>query len=151
MSDPNNKLLPAELLLVENDPREIASARNALREGKIKNRLNVVSGGREAMEYLRQEGEFSDARRPDVILFDFSLVKAGGRNFYSEIKADPRLNCIPLVFLMITSAQQDILNTWTDYGKHFIVKPVDYCQLVTVLRSLENYWLTLVRTSEAGC
>jgi chemotaxis family two-component system response regulator Rcp1 len=134
-----------EILLVEDNPGDARLTREALREGKVVNRLSVVTDGVEALKFLRQEGSYQEAARPDLILLDLNLPKKDGREVLSEIKQDPSLRSIPVVVLTTSKAERDILVTYDLHANCYIIKPVDLDQFLTVARSIEDFWLSIVR------
>ena len=136
---------PIEILLVEDNPGDIRLTREGLKEGRIFNNLSVVEDGVEAMAFLRRKGEYADAPHPDLILLDLNLPKKDGREVLKEIKSDPKLRRIPVVILTTSRAQEDIMDTYDQHANCYITKPVDFDQFVNVVKSIENFWLTIVR------
>ncbi len=134
-----------EILLVEDNPGDARLTKEALREGKVLNRLNVVGDGVEAMKFLRQENPYREAARPDLILLDLNLPRKDVREVLSEIKQDPSLRSIPVVVLTTSKAERDILQTYDLHANCYIIKPVDLDQFLTVARSIEDFWLSIVR------
>jgi CheY-like chemotaxis protein len=140
---------PIEILLVEDNPGDARLAIEALREAKVGNRLNVVQDGVEAVAFLRREGEYAGAPRPDLILLDLNLPKKDGREVLAEIKADGDLKRIPVVVLTTSKAEQDILKMYELHANCYITKPVDLDQFMNVVRSIEEFWLTVVKLPTA--
>jgi len=136
---------PVEILLVEDNPGDVRLTIEALRESKLQNQLNVARDGVEALAFLRREGAFSDAVRPDLIVLDLNLPKKDGREVLAEIKADPALRTIPVVILTTSRAERDVLQSYELQANCYITKPVDLEQFMTVVRSIEDFWLTIVR------
>ena len=136
---------PVEILLIEDNPGDVRLTREAFKEGKVNNNLNVVKDGVEAMAFLRQENKYADAPRPDVILLDLNLPRKDGREVLAEIKQDPNLKRIPVVILTTSQAEQDILKTYNLYANCYITKPVDLEQFITVVRSIKTFWLSVVK------
>lgn len=136
---------PIEILLVEDNPGDQDLTRNALQRAKVRNSLHIVEDGEEAMEFLHQEGEYANAPRPDVILLDLNLPRMDGREVLEEIKKDPNLMDIPVVVLTTSSAEQDILRSYRLHANCYITKPVDLEQFIEVVRSIQNFWLTVVK------
>jgi chemotaxis family two-component system response regulator Rcp1 len=136
---------PAELLLVEDNPGDVRLTMEALKEAKVINNLSVVRDGEEAMEVLRQQGKYANAPRPDLVLLDLNLPKKGGLEVLAEIKQDPELKQIPVVVLTTSQAEQDVLRTYELHANCYIVKPVDLNQFVSVVQSVENFWLAVVK------
>jgi two-component system, chemotaxis family, response regulator Rcp1 len=136
---------PIEILLVEDNPADVRLTEEALREGKVRNRLSVARDGVEAIRFLKREGEFAAAPRPDLILLDLNLPKKDGRQVLAEIKANDDLKLIPVVVLTTSSAELDILKSYALHANCYITKPVDLDQFVSVVKSIDNFWLTVVR------
>ncbi len=134
-----------EILLVEDNPGDVRLTEEALREGKVKNRLHVARDGVEAIEFLRRRGKFADAARPDLVLLDLNLPRMDGREVLAEIKNDPDLKTLPVVVLTTSSAEADILRTYSLHANCYIQKPVDLDQFVQVVKSIDDFWLTVVR------
>lgn len=136
---------PIQIMLVEDEPADARLTEEALREGKIHSELHVLPDGVEAMLFLRREGEYADAPRPDLILLDLNLPKKDGREVLAEIKQDPTLKRIPVVILTTSRADEDILRSYELHANCFVTKPVDLDQFMHVVQSIEDFWLTLVR------
>ena len=135
---------PIEILLVEDNPGDVRLTIEALRESKVRNNLHLARDGVEAMAFLRREGAFADAVRPDLILLDLNLPRKDGREVLSEVKADASLKFIPVVVLTTSTAEQDVLRSYELQANCYISKPVDLEQFITVVRSIEDFWLTIV-------
>jgi len=135
----------AEILLIEDNLGDIRLIKEAFKEGKIINRVSVVEDGEAAMEFLCREGPYADAVRPDLILLDLNLPKKDGREVLAEIKADEDLKRIPVVILTTSRAEEDILRTYNLHANCYVTKPVDLEQFLTVVRSIEDYWLAIVK------
>jgi two-component system, chemotaxis family, response regulator Rcp1 len=133
-----------EILLVEDNPADVRLTREAFREGKILNNLAVVKDGVEAMEFVRREGAYADAPRPDLILLDLNLPRKDGREVLREIKNDSNLRRIPVVVLTTSSAEMDIVKSYDLHANSYVVKPVDLDQFIGVIKSIDNFWLTAV-------
>jgi CheY-like chemotaxis protein len=135
---------PIEILLVEDNPGDVRLTIEGLKEGKVRNNLHVAKDGVEALAFLRREARYADAVRPDLILLDLNLPRMDGRQVLSEIKADPLLKTIPVVVLTTSRAEQDVLHSYQLQANCYITKPVDLEQFITVVRSIEDFWLTIV-------
>ncbi|PKM37236.1 MAG: response regulator [Gammaproteobacteria bacterium HGW-Gammaproteobacteria-10] len=135
----------AEFLLVEDNPGDVRLTKEALTESKVKNNLSVVGDGEQAMAFLRRQGKYAEAPRPDVILLDLNLPKKNGREVLEEIKADPSLKRIPVVIITSSEAEQDVLRTYDLHVNCYVNKPVDLEQFVKVVQSIETFWLTIVK------
>ncbi|MGO9571918.1 MAG: response regulator [Desulfomonilaceae bacterium] len=137
-----------EILLVEDNPGDVRLTEEALKEGKILNSLNVVADGVEAMAFLRREGKYTDAPRPQLILLDLNLPKKDGREVLAEIKKDQELKSIPVVILTSSAAEQDIVKSYNLHANCYVTKPVDLDQFIHVVKSIEQFWLTVVQLPE---
>jgi two-component system, chemotaxis family, response regulator Rcp1 len=136
---------PIEVLLVEDNPGDVRLTKEALKEGKVSNRLHVAPDGVEALAFLRREGAYADAVRPDLILLDLNLPKKDGREVLQEVKSDPNLRNIPVVVLTSSQAEQDILRAYDLHANCYVSKPVDLDQFITVVKSIETFWFSIVR------
>jgi len=134
-----------EILLVEDNPGDVELTREAFINGEIANRINVARDGVEALEYLRRQGVYSNAVRPDIVLLDLNLPRKSGLEVLVELKADPELRSIPIVVLTTSRDEQDIAHSYHAYANCYISKPVDFDEFMGVARSLESFWLTVVR------
>jgi len=137
--------VPIEILLVEDNPGDVRLTVEALKDGKVSNRLSVVGDGVEAMAFLRREGRFANAPRPHLILLDLNLPKKDGREVLAEVKQDPNLKRIPVVILTTSQAEQDILRSYELHANAYITKPVDFEHFMGVVKSVEDFWLTIVK------
>ena len=140
-----SSLKPIEILLVEDNAADVRLTEEALREGKVRNNLHVARDGMEALEFLKRQGKHAKATRPDLILLDLNLPRRDGREVLAEIKNDPELKMIPVVVLTTSSAEADILKSYKLHANCYITKPVDLEQFVTVVKSIDDFWLTVVR------
>ena len=136
---------PVQILLVDDDPVDVRLTQEALREGKVFASIESVFDGVEAMAYLRREGPYGKARKPDLILLDLNMPRKDGREVLSEIKSDPALRHIPVVILTTSSADQDVIKTYDLGANAYVVKPVDLDQLVTIVQKIEEFWFTIVK------
>jgi chemotaxis family two-component system response regulator Rcp1 len=141
---------PIEILLVEDSPGDARLAMEALKEAKVRNTLYWVKDGVEAMEFLHRQGEYSDAPRPDVILLDLNLPRKDGREVLSEVKSDKNLRRIPVVILTISTDEQDILRSYDTYANCYITKPLDLNSFMDVVKSIEDFWLEIVKLPPDG-
>ncbi|MDD5730868.1 MAG: response regulator [Candidatus Omnitrophica bacterium] len=140
-----NYLSAIEILLVEDNAADVRLTIEALKEEKIYNNLNVVRNGEEALDYLRKKGKFAKVARPDLILLDLNLPKIDGREVLKEIKTDDDLKSIPVVVLTVSKSEEDILRSYNLHANCYITKPVDLKQFVKVARSVQDFWLTIVK------
>jgi len=136
---------PIEILLVEDNPGDARLAREALQDAKVRNALHWVVNGEEAMDFLRKEGKHARAPRPDLILLDLNLPRKDGREVLAEIKADPDLKRIPVVILTVSKDEEDVMKTYNLHANCFITKPIDLNQFIKVVKSIEDFWLTVVK------
>lgn len=143
MQMPQN-VRPVQILLVEDNPGDVRLTVEALKEAKVVNKLTVVKDGIEALTLLRRQGQHAHAARPDLILLDLNLPRKDGREVLAEIKADDDLKRIPVVILTTSQDEQDVLNTYNLHANCYITKPVDFDQFITVVKSIEDFWLGIV-------
>ena len=136
---------PIEVLLVEDDEGDVLMTREALEEGKVLNRLTVVGDGVEAVSYLRRDGAYADAARPDLVLLDLNLPKRDGRQVLEDIKGDPELRRIPVVVLTTSEAEEDILRSYDLHANAYVTKPVDFEAFVKVVRQVDEFYINVVR------
>ena len=136
---------PIEILLVEDNPGDVRLTREAFRDGRVSNNLNVVADGVEALAFLRRQGAYDDAPRPGLVLLDLNLPRKDGREVLEEIKSDPALRRIPVVVLTTSEAEADILRSYDLNANCYITKPVDFEQFLLVVKSIEQFWLTIVQ------
>ena len=136
---------PVEILLVEDNPGDVRLTRETLKDSKLLNHMSVVGDGIEAMAYLRREGKYLEATRPDLILLDLNLPKKDGREVLAEIKNNEQLRRIPVVVLTTSSAEQDIVRTYDLHANCYITKPVNLDQFSAVVKAIEEFWFTIVR------
>ena len=134
-----------QILLVEDNPGDVRLTREALRGAKVANDLRVVGDGEEAIEYLRRQGRYVDAPRPDIVLLDLNLPRLDGRDVLMDIKGDPELASIPIIVLTSSSAERDIQSAYQLHANCYISKPVNFTEFIEAVRSLEGFWLRIVR------
>ena len=146
----NNSCKPVEILLVEDNPGDVRLTREALKEGKVANSLHVAVDGVEALAFLNRKGKFSQAVRPDLILLDLNMPKMDGRELLAKIKADDDLKRIPVVILTTSRDEQDVLKTYNLHANCYITKPVDLGQFIGVVKSIEDFWFTIVKLPPNG-
>jgi chemotaxis family two-component system response regulator Rcp1 len=136
---------PVEILLVEDNPGDVRLTMEAFKENKLRNNLTAVEDGVEAMSFLRGEGKYAGAPRPDLILLDLNLPRKDGREVLAEIKADEKLKRIPVVVLTTSKAEEDVVKSYDLHANCYVTKPVDFEQFMVVVKSIENFWLTVVK------
>jgi len=135
---------PIEILLVEDNEGDVRLTREALKENKVSNNLSVVGDGVEAMQFLRRQGKYAGVPRPDLILLDLNLPKKDGRQVLAEIKSDEELKRVPVVILTTSKAEEDVIRTYDLHANCYVTKPVGFEEFASVVRSIENFWLTVV-------
>jgi chemotaxis family two-component system response regulator Rcp1 len=134
-----------EILLIEDNPAHVKLTKVALQGMNVPNTVQVVSDGVEGLHYLRKEGKYADASRPNLILLDLNLPRKNGKELLTEIKQDDNLKSIPVVVLTMSEDEQDILATYNSHANSYITKPTDIEGFVDVVRSLEQFWFTIVK------
>jgi len=140
---------PIEILLVEDSPDDAVLTIDALRDGRVRNHITHLEDGVEAMSFLRREGPHGDAPRPDLILLDLNLPRMSGREVLAEIKADPELRRIPVVIMTSSDDEKDILAAYNLYVNCYVTKPVDLDQFIGVVKSIEQFWFSIVKLPAA--
>jgi len=133
------------ILLVEDNSGDARLAKEALKEGKVKNQLHIVTDGVEATDFLFKRNDYKDAPLPDLIILDLNLPKKDGREVLAEIKADENLKSIPIVILTTSKAEEDILKAYNLHANCYITKPLDLNKFLEVVKSIEDFWLTIVK------
>jgi CheY-like chemotaxis protein len=133
-----------DVLLVEDDPGDVLMTREAFEHHKIRNQLHVVNDGEQAMQFLRQLGEYASAPRPGLILLDLNLPRRDGLEVLAELKADPGLRVIPVVILTTSQADEDILRSYALHANAYVSKPVDFERFMDVIRQIDNFFVTVV-------
>ena len=136
---------PIEILLVEDSPSDVELTISALAAAKVINRLSVVEDGVQAIQFLRREGDYAKAARPDLILLDLNLPRKDGREVLAEIKTDEALRAIPVVVLTTSQAEKDVLLAYAHHANCYITKPVDFPQFLQVVEAIEGFWLSVVK------
>ena len=136
---------PLEILLVEDNSGDIRLTQEAFKEVNITNQLHVTKDGNDALDFIYQRGEYTDAVRPDIILLDLNLPRKNGDEVLTEIKTDSEVKQIPVVVLTTSAADEDILNSYKLHANAHLSKPVDPDEFIDLIRSFENFWLKLVK------
>ena len=142
---PFAKMKVIEILLVEDSPSDADLTAETFSESKILNRLHTVEDGVAALEFLRCQGNYANAPRPDLILLDLNLPRKNGQEVLAEIKDDPDLKTIPVVILTTSTAEEDILKSYALHANAYITKPVDLDQFINAVRLIEGFWLAAVQ------
>jgi CheY-like chemotaxis protein len=150
MTAPRESSLPIEVLLVEDDPGDVLMTQEAFEEHKVRNKLNVVHDGEEALAYLRREGPHADAPRPDLVLLDLNLPRVDGRQVLQAIKEDPDLRRIPVVVLTTSQADEDILRSYSLHANAYVTKPVDFDSFIAVVRQIDEFFVSVVKLPPRG-
>ncbi len=141
---------PVDILLVEDNPGDVRLTKEVLKDSKIGNNLMVVHDGEEALAFLLRKGKYRDVPHPELILLDLNLPKKDGREVLAHIKDDPDLRRIPVVILTTSKAEEDVLRTYDLHAHCYITKPVGLEQFATVVRSIEDFWLAIVKLPPDG-
>lgn len=136
---------PIDVLLVEDDPGDTLMIREAFEDNKVRNTLACVTDGVEAMRFLRREGEYADAPRPDLVLLDLNLPRKDGREVLGEIKGDDDLSTIPVVVLTTSQAEEDVLRSYKLHANAYVTKPVDFDRFIDVVRQIDEFFVTVVK------
>ena len=141
----DEKLYAVDILLVEDNPGDLRLAQEALKGSKVRNQLYVVEDGVEAMAFLRRQGKYAGVPHPDLILLDLNLPRKSGREVLAEVKADKDLKHIPVVVLTVSRAEEDVMKAYDNHANCYITKPLDFNQFIEVTKSIEDFWLTIVK------
>lgn len=134
-----------EILLVEDNPGDVRLTREAFADASVSNNLSVVGDGEQAMAFLRRQGNYADAPRPDLILLDLNLPRKSGREVLEDVKNDPELLSIPVVVMTTSEAEGDILNSYYHHANAYVTKPVDLDRFIDVVSKIEGFWLTVAK------
>lgn len=148
MADPTRGDM-IEILLVEDDSGDAQRTRDALQDGRLRNRITHVQDGQEAMAYLWREGVYADAPRPDLILLDLHMPRMNGQEVLAEVKEDPDLRRIPVVMMTASEQEKDIMTAYNLHVNSYVVKPVDVNQFIDAVKSIEHFWFTVVKLPAA--
>jgi CheY-like chemotaxis protein len=132
-----------EILLVEDSPGDVRLTAEALREAAVANRLHHAEDGVEALRFLRREGGFAAAPRPDLILLDLNLPRKDGREVLAEVKVDESLRSIPVVILTTSHADEDIFRSYGLHANCYVVKPLDLDNFLAAVNSIESFWFSV--------
>ena len=143
-------MFPVEILLVEDNPGDARLAIEALKDGKVRNRINVVTDGEQALQYLKACHPYTQAVRPDLVLLDLNLPRKDGWQVLAEMLADPALRSIPVAILTASAAEQDVIKGYQLKATCYIVKPVDAEQLLAVVASVADFWITVVSVHQGA-
>ena len=141
----NAGIKPIKILLVEDNPGDARLTLEGFKDAKIRNNITVVEDGIEAMAYLRHQGPYADAALPDLVLLDLNMPKKDGREVLADMKADETLKQIPVLVFTISTAEKDILEAYHLQASTFITKPIDLDEFIRVVKSMKEFWLTVVK------
>ncbi len=147
---PANPVIPVEILLVDDSLADVRLTLESLRDSKIHNHISVAKDGVEAMSFLRREGEYASAPRPHLILLDLNMPRKNGREVLMEIKGDPSLKRIPVVILTGSKAEEDIVRSYDLHANCYVSKPVDLERFIKIVKSIEEFWFTVVMLPDAN-
>ena len=145
MSAPND---PVEILLAEDNPGDVMLTKKALEQGKLANNLHVTTDGVDALQFLRQEGEYEDAPRPDLVLLDLNMPRKDGEDVLEEMQADASLRRIPVVVLTSSESEEDIAKSYELNANAYLTKPVDFDGFVEIVNRMEDFWFQVVKLPE---
>ncbi|GAA2369632.1 response regulator [Nonomuraea africana] len=145
-----NDARPIDVLLVEDDPGDVLLTREAFELNEVRNRLHVVNDGEEAMAFLRRQGGYASAPRPDMMLLDLNLPRKDGREVLADVKSDPDLRSIPIVVLTTSEAEEDILHSYRLHANAYVAKPVDFHQFIRVVRQIDDFFVGVVKLPPPG-
>lgn len=140
---------PIEILLVEDNEDEASLTIDTLKEGRVRNNVTLVRDGVEAMIFLRREGKYANAPRPDLILLDLRLPRKNGHEVLSEVKGDPDLRRIPVVVLSKSAADKDIVDLYDQHANCYVKKPLDLDDFILAVRKIEDFWISFVKLPAA--
>jgi two-component system, chemotaxis family, response regulator Rcp1 len=138
----NNEI---EILLVEDNPADIRLVQEVFKEARIHNKMHVALNGEKAMQLLHRKSEYAHVSRPDLIILDLNLPKKDGKEVLKEIKEDENLKTIPVVILTTSNAEDDLIETYKNNANCYITKPVDLDNFIKVVKTIENFWLSIVK------
>jgi CheY-like chemotaxis protein len=140
---------PIDILLVEDNEDDAEWTQQALRDSKVRNRIHWVEDGEEAMAFLRREGQYADRPRPDLILLDIYMPRKNGQEVLQEVKEDPTLKRIPVVIMTSSDDDREIIRAYEHHANCYVTKPIDMNKFLEAVRSIEDFWLTVVRLPAA--
>lgn len=144
----DEKMRSKDILLVEDTPGDVRLAHEAIRDAKVRTNLHVVGDGVEAMAFLRRQGKYADAVRPDLVMLDLTMPKKNGFEVLAEIKADADLKNIPVIIFSVSKSEGDIRRAYDLQANCYIVKPADLYGLIVVIKAIDDFWLTAATLPE---
>jgi chemotaxis family two-component system response regulator Rcp1 len=136
---------PIEILIVDDNPGDVRLTVEALKDGKVQNRLHTAHDGVEAIAFLRRKGEYADAPLPDLILLDLNMPRMNGSQLLAEVKEDAALKHIPVVILTASREMNDIAKTKNLHADWYVTKPIDLEQFIRAVKSIIDFWSTTVK------
>jgi len=136
---------PVEILLAEDNPNDIELTERAFEDGKIINNLHVVTDGVEVLQFLRREGEYANAPRPDIVLLDLEMPRKGGKEVLADMERDPELDRIPVIVLTSSAAERDIVESYEHSANAYLTKPVGYQEFQDTIRQIQSFWFDIVK------
>ena len=139
---------PVEILLAEDNPGDVVLTEKALKQGKLANNLHVTTDGVEALQFLRQKGEYADAVQPDLILLDLNMPRKDGQDVLEELQADEALCRIPVVVLTSSESEEDIARSYELNANAYLTKPVDFDGFIEIIDRIEEFWFQVVKFPE---
>lgn len=140
-----NNVKPISILIVEDNPADVRIVQEVLKNGKVYVNLVVADDGEDAMSYLRKEGKYKDVELPDLILLDLNMPKMSGHEVLAEMKIDENLKHIPVIVMTISKSDEDVLKSYNLHANAYIVKPVELDQFISAIKSIEDFWFTIVK------
>jgi CheY-like chemotaxis protein len=139
---------PLQILIVEDNPGDARLTQEALTEAEPPKRLHVLADGEAALAFVRRQGDFAQAPRPDLVLLDLNLPRCSGREVLAALKSDPALRSIPVIILSTSDAERDVRDCYDLGANAYLVKPVGLDEFLEVMRSLEHFWLRSARLAQ---
>lgn len=138
-------MTPIHILLVEDNEGDIILTMEALKEGKVSNKISIARDGEQAIEFLNKQGVYNQVERPDLILLDINLPRIDGKEVLIYIKNNQQLKAIPVVMLTTSTSENDILESYENYANCFISKPMDLDKFFEMVKKIENFWISIVQ------
>jgi len=135
---------PIDILLVEDNPGDVRLTEEAFEEARVSNEIHAVTRGKEALAYLRREGNYQNVDRPDIVLLDLNLPGLNGIDVLETIKDDPELRGIPVIILTSSTAEEDVVQGYEKHANAYLTKPVDADEFVDIARTIGEFWIQMV-------
>jgi chemotaxis family two-component system response regulator Rcp1 len=142
-----DELKPISILLAEDDAKDVRLILETLHESKLKVKIHHVRDGIELMEFLNQQNQYMDSIMPDLVLLDLSMPRKNGTQVLQEMKENPKLSKLPVVVLTVSKLDQDILDAYNLNANLYITKPIDMNKFIEIIKSIDNFWLTVISES----